>query len=194
VPRNQLTGCNPPFNIIDTHTVQPSILSQLSVTNSQSSNPINPVHRHRTQYDPISDLLPPVEGDFADAKSVVERVFSGCLTQTSPFTPIFKSRPGHLWNRRNWQCNCGHIIQGHQSDQVPNCVRFFMPDGQDLPHQGDPSEPAVQHPSTLLFGAAGLPPEDFGQDLEQEGLLSDNQKDVIKGILESQPTIQPLCC
>jgi hypothetical protein len=52
-----------------------------------------------------------VEGDFSVGKNVVEHVFSGCPRHTSPFSHIFRSRPGHLRNQHNWQCNCGLTIQ-----------------------------------------------------------------------------------
>jgi hypothetical protein len=108
VPINEV-AVNPPFDIIATQTAQTStILSQLSVPNSQGSSPSthHRPHAHRIRYDPISDLLPPHVGDFASAKVVVERMFSGCPKRASPTTPIFKSRPGHLSTQRNWQCNC----------------------------------------------------------------------------------------
>jgi hypothetical protein len=82
VPKNEVT-INLPFNIIHTQTVQQSILSQLSVIpNSRSSNPINQVSARRKRYDPISDLLPPVEVDFSVVKTVVEQVLSGCPNRT----------------------------------------------------------------------------------------------------------------
>jgi hypothetical protein len=58
VPVNEVS-VNPPFDIIDTQTAQTStILSQLSVPNSQGSSPSthHRPHAHRIRYDPISDL------------------------------------------------------------------------------------------------------------------------------------------
>jgi hypothetical protein len=157
VPINEV-AVNPPFDIINTQTAQTStILSQLSVPNSQGSSPSthHQQHAHRIRYDPISDLLPPHVGDFASAKVVVEWVFSGCPKQASPTTPIFKSRPGHLSTQRNWQCNCGLIVQARKLEDHPNLVTFFIPSGQDLPHQGAAPESAVQTPSTLSLSRGG---------------------------------------
>ncbi len=198
VPINEV-AVNPPFDIIDTQTAQTStILSQLSVPNSQGSSPSthHRPHAHRIRYDPISDLLPPHVGDFASAKVVVEQVFSGCPKRASPTTPIFKSRPGHLSTQRNWQCNCGLIVQARKSEDHPNLVTFFIPSGQDLPHQGAAPEPAVQTPSTLSLSRGGRPSSrsDNVQDTDSLRRLSDSQKDVINGLLENQPSIQPLRC
>jgi hypothetical protein len=137
LPRNEVTE-NPPIDIIVTQTAQQSIPSQLSGPNSHSSKPVR-----RQRYHPINNLLPPVEGDFSAAKSVVENVFSGCPNRTSPSSPIFRSRPGHLRNQRNWQCKCGLIIQARKLDDSHNVIHFYKPVGQDLPHQGAPPEPAV---------------------------------------------------
>jgi hypothetical protein len=190
---------NPPFDIIDTQTAQTTtILSQLSIPNSQESSPSthHRSHAHRIRYDPISDLLPPHVGDFASAKVVVERVFSGCPKRASPTTPIFKSRPGHLSTQRNWQCNNGLIVQAWKSEDHPNLVTFFIPSGQDLPHQGAAPEPAVQNPSTLSLSHGGRPSScsDNVQDIDSLRRLSDSQKDVIDGLLENKPSIQPLRC
>jgi hypothetical protein len=198
VPINEV-AVNPPFDIIDTQTARTStILSQLSVPNSQGSSPSthHRQHAHWIRYDPISDLLPPHVGDFASPKVVVERVFSGCPKRASPTTPVFKSRPGHLSTQHNWQCNCGLIVQAPQSEDHPNLVTFFIPSGQDLPHQGAAPEPAVQTPSTLSLSRGGRPSSrsDNVQDIDTLRRLSDSQKDVINGQLENQPSTQPLRC
>jgi hypothetical protein len=178
VPRNE-EAVNPPFDIIDTQTAHTStIISQLSVPNSQGSSPSthHQSHAHRIRYDPISDLLPPQEGDFASGKVVVEWVFSGCPKRASPTTSIFKSRPGHLSTQRNWQWNCGIIVQAQKLDDHPNMVAFFIPSGQDLPHQGAALEPAVQTPSTLSLSRGGRPSSrsDNVQDIDSLRQLADS--------------------
>jgi hypothetical protein len=196
LPRNEVT-VNPPIDILDTQTVQQSVPSQLSGPNSHSSNPNNQVQVHQQVYDPIRKFLSPVEGNFSVVKSVVENVFSGCPTCTSPSSPIFRSRPGHLRNQHNWQCNCGLTIQAQKLDDNHNLIQFYMPVGQDLPPQGAPPEPAVQTYSRLSFGVGGPTSQDseLVQDIEIVQQLSDSQKDVIKSVLENQPTIQePLVC
>jgi hypothetical protein len=196
LPRNQVT-INPPIDILDTQTVQQSVPSHLSGPNSHSSNPNNQVQVCQQLYDPISNFLPPVEGNFSVVKCVVENVFSGSPTRTSPSSRIFRSMPGHLRNQRNWQCNCGLTMQAQKLDDNHNLIQFYMPVGQDLPHQGAPPEPAVQTYSRLSFDVLGPTSQDseLVQDSKNLQQLSDSQKDVIKSVLENQPTIQePLVC
>jgi hypothetical protein len=83
LPRNKVT-INPPIDILDTQTTPQPVPSQLSGPNSHLSNPNNQVQVGGQRYDPISNFLPPVEGNFSVAKNVVENVFSGCPTCTSP--------------------------------------------------------------------------------------------------------------
>jgi hypothetical protein len=105
-------------------------------------------------------------------------------------------------NQRNFYCNCQLVVQTWLLPPRPPpnhdhpLISFYLPVGQDLPHQGAPAEPAVQ-PSTLLSVAGAVrlfQNNDLQDDIANTDQLNQSQKDVINSILETMPTIQPLRC
>jgi hypothetical protein len=140
-PRHEVP-INPPIRILDSQTVQQSVQSQLTGPhsqsrtgpNSQSSTPNHRLHGRRTRYDSISHILPPVPGGFDAAKIVLESVFSGCPHVTDPVLSVFRSRPGHLKNQRNWFCRCELVVQGrYKEDNGIGAVHFFCRKGRTYP-------------------------------------------------------------